>query len=235
MNGGYTFLVLSTVDTPHSSFNRSQRFQQTLETLDSIRTYASGAAIAFMDNSQQPLTPEESSEIYRRVNLWIPYERNLFTAYASGPGHLEWGALKGSNELLMLEVGLPALQRAGLIGRRVFKLSARYKLTRDFNLVEYYPPELDGRYVFKSIEWVFGNSATGVVDTRTWWDTRLWSFCGSLYDHYSGKLPELFAWMLTNKLNLELAHTNCIPPELVLFKQTLWVEGHMAGGDWCFA
>lgn len=233
MNSEYTFIILSTIYTEHSVFSREERYAQTLQTIGSIKEHAAGAKIVFVDNSVGGLSWIEISTIKQQVDLWIDYENNLFTTYVSTGGHRRDGAMKGINELLLMEKILPIVKAAGLVNRRVFKISGRYRLTPQFNLIEYSIPDVDGKYVFKVTEWQY-HSASG-VEVKSWRDTRLWSFCGSLYQHYFDLLPAMFEYMLVNSLNLELSHTNCIPPELVLFKNTLWVEGNMARGDYTFA
>lgn len=233
MNEQYTFLILSTIDTEHSVYTRQERLNQTLETINSIHTHAPGAKIAFIDNSVKPLSVDEQELISSRIDLWINYRGNLFTTWVSTSGHRSDGAMKGINELLLMERAMPLLKEHGLVNRRVFKISGRYRLTPQFNLVEYSIPDVDNKYVFKLTEWQYHNS-TG-VEIKRWFDTRLWSFSGSLYQHYLDHLPVLFDYMITTKLNLELSHTNTLPSELVILKNTLWVDGNMARGDYTFA
>ena len=233
MNEQYTFLILSTVDTEHSIYSRQERLNQTLETINSIRQYAPGSKIAFIDNSINPLSDQEKQLISLQVDLWIDYQNNLFTRWVSTDGHRRDGAMKGINELLLMEQALPVLKAHGFVNRRVFKISGRYRLTSQFNLVEYNIPDVDNKYVFKITQWNYHSPAG--VEINHWFDTTLWSFSGSLYDHYVGMIPVLLQYMITNKLNLELSHTHTIPHEMVMYKNALFLEGNMARGDYIFA
>jgi hypothetical protein len=229
MNEEYMFIILSTIDTEHSVYSREQRYNQTLETIASIKQHAPGAKIVFVDNSVKPLQLDEKTNIKNNIDLWIDYSNNLFTSYVSTTGHRKDSAFKGINELLLMEHVLPIVKASGLINRRVFKISGRYRLMPAFNLVEYSIPLVDGKYVFKVTEWQYHN--VDGVEIKQWFDTRLWSFCGSLYQHYIELMPVIFEYMLEHKSNLELSHTHCVPPVLVLLKNSLFVEGNMARGD----
>lgn len=226
MNEAYTFILLSTVGSSNSVFNREQRYNQTLETIQSIKQHARGSKIIFADNSIEPLTELEKSKITPDVDLYVDYENNLFSRFASASND---NAVKGINELLMMEKILPLAREQGLINKRVFKMLARYKLMPSFSLHEYETDQVTHRYVFKTTVWNFHRN--GEVEYIKWLDTRLWSFCGSLYDDYRQLMPTVFKYMMDTKNNLELAHTNCINKELVLLKDQLHVEGLITNGE----
>ena len=229
----FTFIILSTIDTKQSIYTREQRFNQTLQTFESIKKYAPGSKIVFTDNSINSLTDYERTIIKYHVDLYIDYSNNLFTKYVSLNLQGSDTGFKGINELMQLEYILPIVKNAGLINRRVFKMSGRYRLTENFSLNEYIGDNVDNKYIFKLTDWNYHYGDH--VETKWWFDTRLWSFSGTLYQNFIDTMPIIFEYMLNNKTNLELSFTNCIPQDLILLKNALFVEGNMARGDYTLA
>ena len=85
---------------------------------------------------------------------------------------------------VILEVYLTV--KSDLIGKRVFKLSGRYRLAESFDISFYDNPDLAGKYAFKINEWDVSTDNFRTDRRRVvYFETRLYSFCGSLFYEYA--------------------------------------------------
>lgn len=225
MNDFYTFIVTSTINSPHSSFTPVERFQQTLETLFSIRKRVPTAKIVFVDNSIVPLDENQKVLIEQAVDLFVLYENNLFTRHVN-----KTGFNKGINELFQMEVAFQEMKKRNLIGKRIFKISGRYRLNDAFNSLEYEKEEYFGKYVFKITTWIF-NYGQG-DEYRDFFCTVLWSFCSSLLDEYQDLMFTIFERMIgENSTNLEIAHNMLIPRDKLILIGQYGAEGYITNGE----
>jgi hypothetical protein len=229
-NDFYTFIVTSTIDTPHGVFSVEERYNQTLDTFKSIRKHVPNAKIVFIDNSSTPLfsrisNPECYSEKFRiemeeLVDLWCPVLPNLFTIYSNGINS------KGLGELYMMYEAVKLIEENKLIGKRIFKLSGRYKLTDTFDLTEY--DNYVGKYTFKINPWDMSNDNWVTKETVIYFETRLWSFCRSQFNDVKYLLPHILHYMLTVDHNYEKTLHAILPHENVIELTEAHVEGHTA-------
>jgi hypothetical protein len=220
-----TFFVLSNINTVHTKFSPDQRFIQTIETFESILDRAPGSKVVFTDNSENPLTPQQISIISRYCDLVVEAERNLYTRHVN-----TLGKNKGINELLVYQQTLAATIKNNLVGRRIFKISGRYKLTGDFNILEYNKPQYYGKYAFKIVPWVYNEGNGNFV--KHFFNTALWSMCSTLVEHYNDLMYTMFNYMLTTGENIEMAHNKYITADRLHLVSTLGGDGFITNGEY---
>jgi hypothetical protein len=219
MVDGYTFMVTSTVNTHDSAFNNAQRFTQTLATLDSIRTQVPGAKTIICDNSTVPLSLEQVAEIESRADFVLPFQHNLATLFFnSNPV-----PLKGFGDVYTVYELMRAVRELNWIGSRVFKISGRYRLATTFDIDEY--ADCIGKYVGLINDWDYCPNPW-TRERITYFETRLYSFCGSLFDEYWELLPKIFTHMSTVDKNLEKTHYTLLPRGKIHRFNTLHLEGY---------
>lgn len=231
MNDFYTFIITSTVNALIQErinvYNNKIRFEQTLETLKSIREKVSLVKIIFIDNSLIPLTQEQKDQILPFVDYFEQMEHNLFTIFCNEIGS------KGLGEIYMMERALKIIEDNNLIGKRIFKITARYKLADSFDISFYESPELYFKYAHKVNQWdVSLDNFTNHRERVVYFETRLWSFCYTLLQEYKQILKIIFKIMIENygkpMCNLEMCHWKIIPHKKLYELEHAHVEGYTA-------
>ena len=228
MNDFYTFIITSTINTNHGAFSPPERFNQTLETIQSIRQKVPNSMIVFADNSIHPM-PEDAVLILKsQVDLYVDYKHNLFSKFINSD--IQSAMHKGVGEMMIFEQVMLSIRQNNLIGKRIFKISGRYKLSDTFDISEYDNINYTGKYIFKPVAWAYSKDEFVTTEHRIFFETRLWSFCGSLFDEYEQLIQECFNYMISNKENLEVTNYNIIPHDKVIQLQQMHVEGNFGSG-----
>lgn len=220
-----TFFVLSNINTTHTVFTPDQRFIQTIETLQSIKLRAPDAKIVFSDNSEVPIDHGQKSILSGYCDLVVEPHRNLYTTHVNRSGKN-----KGINELLVYQGVLDAALSAGLVGRRIFKISGRYRLTGEFDIHEYNKPQYYGKYAFKIVPWVYNEGGGNYV--KNFFNTALWSMCSTLVDNYKYLMGDMFDYMLATGENIEMAHNKFMPRSSLELVQQLGGDGYITNGEY---
>ena len=79
VNDFYTFVITSAINTTQTAVDCATRYEQTLKTIESIRTKVPGARIIMTDSSTVPLNSAQVDKLSQRVDIFYPIERNLIT------------------------------------------------------------------------------------------------------------------------------------------------------------
>ena len=236
MNDFNTYFISSTInlaygdvkdDYAKTAFSNQERFEQTLLTINSIRNKDFHSKIVLVDNSVQPLNLMQLTVLKNSCDEVIEFEHNLFSQFCNQTLHFN----KGVGELLMTELFLKKIRQNNWIGKRNFKVNGRYRLTDNFSIDFYQNPNFFGRYVYKVIPWWFKNQ-DGSIYWKEFFETKLWSFCGSLIDEYESFLPKIFELMIIEKENIEVSHFQTIPKEKSMIVEYLNLEGNYPNGSY---
>lgn len=223
MNDFYTFIVLSTINCSIGVFNPTDRFMQTIDTIESIRAKVPNSKIVFMDNSNNPIDKNMEEELRDRVDVFLPFTHNIFTKWVNDIGS------KGIGECYMWFEVIEYLQKNNLVGKRVFKLSGRYKLAEGFDIEEYEKSEYDGKYTFRINPWEVSSKQWEGNKLVWYFETRLYSFPGELLEEYKAAIFRMFHTMITSygdvMCNWEMNHFMNIPHEKVKEMKPNYVEG----------
>jgi hypothetical protein len=221
VNDFYTFVITSAINTTQTAVDCAVRYEQTLKTIESIRTKVPGARIIMTDSSTEPLSTEQASTLAQGVDVFYPIERNLITEFFNSNM-----SFKGDAELYQWYEIARLLRQHNLVGRRVFKITGRYWLNDDFDIAGYSDPDLYNKYVARINEWdvSFDNFATR--ERVVYFETRLWSFCYSLFDEFEQLIPRLFRNMLFVDHNLEKSMFQLIDPAKIAVFKPIGVQGY---------
>lgn len=215
-----TFLITSTINCNIGVFSVEERIEQTKETIASVRRYASGSQIVFIDNSNVSLSFDFD------IDYRVPFTPNMFTLWANGVGS------KGIGEAYMLSECFKFMRANVIRPTRLFKMSGRYRLAEGFDITEYNKPKYEGMYAFRVNDWDVSSVQWHGNQTVRYLETRLYSMCGSLIDEYEVLVNKMFHTMLTSygqlQCNWEMNHCKYINDDKYISMSPIYVEGFNA-------
>lgn len=136
-----TFLVTSSINTLQSYgvYTPQERFEQTLETISSIRSYAKPAKIILMETTE--LSEDQRKELLQKVDLLCDFSENSFIRRLEDRFQDNYQLIKSPSEFYMLSHILmhkhvKEFRMFQETTEMMFKLSGRYKLTPRFAELE---------------------------------------------------------------------------------------------------
>ena len=219
------FIVTSSLKPNMGAYSDVERFEQTINSLQSLRQKVPDAIILFSDCSARPVTDYERQEISKYINLYL----DLSTQ--PNCQHCVVNGLKSPGENNLLFFTLLTLKQNPQVSpilnqvKRIFKYSARTIMEDSFDVKEY--DNLFGKFVFKKRlpTWmnqpIFGGDHLFI--------TRLYSFCPSLIDTYLGVLQKNLELFQKGVPDTEHAHYITIPKEHLVEFDKLHCWGWLAG------
>ena len=213
----YAFVVTSALCPNTGVFTKEQRYEQTLNTIKSIRNKVSNSFILLSDSGPNPV-PEE----------WIEHLTEICddVLFVKDPTleQLNMYRMQTPAEIHNMKNALSYLKNLNLLGiDRVFKITGRAELTDDFNIIQYISnPAIKDKYVFKkSVDSWMGKGLK-------LYDTRIWSFDYSMIDEVIAMHSGAFDTACSSALDLEHVYYQLIPPEKVVEKEVLGLRCFVA-------
>lgn len=134
------FLVTSAIRTELGIYDAATRSRQTRATFASIRLRVPGVRIALLEMSNPPLDDDTAEQFAGTVDWYVTVSHPMIDAVRAAP--TTPSTLKTVSELAGVHLFLGHACRQHLFTGidRVFKLSARYALTEDFELTRHMKP-----------------------------------------------------------------------------------------------
>jgi hypothetical protein len=175
----HLFIITSAINSHISVIPIQERYNDTFQTIESIRKKVPDSIIVLAESSPQIVPEEYLKELSTKVDYTILTSQN--------PNVVQLGlnAQKSPAECYSLFLSIDFVESLGLPGiQRVFKLTGRGKLTDDFDIEYYNKPEVIGKFVYKKRVQSWMSKEVFLVDTR------ISSFCYSI-------LPEAKEMMKT--------------------------------------
>lgn len=217
------FIVTSCVKPKISTISNEIRYQQTLETFDSVRRLVPDSIIYFSDASYYELTPEEKEELTSNVDVFFDFSQDetmkQFNEYT----------LKSHGECYMLLKTLFFIREQSAFNEisRMFKLGGRCKLTENFNINDY--DNTQGKFIFKTrVNSWMDKGIQESYGSPYILETRLYSWCSTLIDEYIQILIDNFT-LFEKGLDTEHSHFISIPKEKILEFENMNCECMVAG------
>jgi len=214
------FLITSCIKTSIGHYNAQERFDQTVETIESIRKYCPDSKIFIADNS----TSQLDDTIYGFFK-----QKCDFVANVSGDRNCKQfndAGLKSAGDayllMKMIEILLSHTNAMKLVStcNRIFKISGRYKLTSNFDIDNF---NHFGKFVVrKHNTWRDDKSIAGL------YITRLLSFCPSLLKYSHPLLDTVVRTVLNPTIDFEHALYHHLDKNLVHEVPSLGLEGNIA-------
>lgn len=219
------FIVTSALNADMGVVNRTDRFDQTMKGLISIRKYVPDAIILLTDGSPHKLESEKLKALSHFANFAADFSSDeQITELAINHRKSE------AENLLLLKTFMLIQQDDSMkdvmesVGR-IFKLSARTDLTDGFDLQEHMVP---GKYVFKKRmpTWLSDSRKEFATDLLI---TRMFSFCPSLMEDYMKMCETNIALILQTRIDTEHAHFVNIDKNLLVELDEIHCTGIVAG------
>lgn len=195
-------------------FTPEERTTQTKVSIETAREQLPGCKIILTDVSLFPI-PGLRKEIYDKVDIFLDGSKDDSIVNYSRAGH------KSRGELLLFKSTLDFMVENKLDDcQRIFKLSGRHNITKEFTLDEY-GEETKNKYVFKK-------AVKSWIDP-TWrlYETRLWSLTPYNIPDYIQKFPYFFN-SCDGRFDIEHAYYRYLNKNDVVEFDNIWVEGCIA-------
>jgi hypothetical protein len=209
MNYKFLFLVGSAVnhfqEEHYSEFSAEERFQQTLDTIQSIRHKVPDAYILIYEASETQIKQEYKDKFIEQSDLFLEfgndmYMKTLYENLHQNPNNFTF--VKSMLECRCLELVLDYMMEYNVFNdvTRIFKLSGRYKLNEYFDINDYKTRFLMNKYVmryydyeerFKNMDDVY----TTLYGCKGSVVTGLWSFDRFLFNDVYSVLQKSFQYM----------------------------------------
>lgn len=225
-NDFYTFMIIGTINCTYGIFSPEDRFLHTLEAIDSVKRKVPDAKILLIDNSNEPIDEDWKKTIESKVDVFHQIQHNLFSLVAN------LDQKKSPAEVNMMWIGFDLLKKHNLVGKRIFKLSGRYRVSDTFDITEYEKPEYDGKYTFSAIKISYTLDDWQNRREVMWLQTGLISFTPNLLDEFQNMmLSVLRHFDLDRGLCIEESLFQHVPHQKIKAVDKEHAEGLKADGQ----
>ena len=209
MNYKFLFLVGSAInhfkEEDLSAFKAEERFQQTLDTIQSIKDKVPDAYILIYEGSETSIKQEYKDKFIEQSDLFLefgndPYMKSLYENLHRDPDKFTF--VKSMLECRCLQLVLNHMMQQNIFNdvTRVFKLSGRYKLNEYFDINDYKTRFLMNKYVMKYYDYKerfedIENIYSTLYGCKGSIVTGLWSFDRFLFNDIFSVLQRSFQYM----------------------------------------
>lgn len=170
------FCVISAIGNDYGAFTYKERFQQLLESIDSINTYAPDSDIVIVDASEVELPGEDVAKLKNISTKFISIHNDQyvqFLRYHSKDPSANKFEKKTVGEIQAMIAFLNYLNASEKEYDRVYKLAGRYKLNEHFNFSDYNDKKEHcvfltkedwyGKWVFRIRLWSFDYKSLNLI------------------------------------------------------------------------
>lgn len=212
----FLFLVGSAIkhfqEEHFSAYTEEQRFEQTLETIKSVREKAPNSYIILFECSCKSIEERHKEILREKCDLFLefydePVIKLLYENIQREPKNITYG--KSLLETRGILNALYTIRQHNLFGdsQRVFKLTGRYLLNDDFNIKDYESKFLENHYVIKKYDYLseeqenfneeekLENVYAYLYGAKGMMVTGLWSFDRTLFNEIVDSLEKAFRYM----------------------------------------
>jgi hypothetical protein len=211
----FLFLVGSALkhfqEDKFSAYSVNERFEQTLNTIDCIRSKVPESYIVLFECSFESIDENQKRVLKEKTDLFLefydePGIAQLYKNLEERPELITYG--KSLLETRGLLNTLYVIRENNLFSdsQRVFKLTGRYLLNEDFNIEDYHSRFLEGKYIIKRYEYLtqevenldengLENVYAYLYGAKGMMVSALWSFDRTLYKEAVSSLENAFKYM----------------------------------------
>jgi len=221
------FIVTSALVPNIGVIQPQDRFNQTIDTLKSLRKQLPNDYIFFSDGSPNAVPKEWEDEISKYANAMALWAQDPEIKQLASAGQKSQSEIVLLFKTLQALKGNPQLHPIMQDTKRIFKFSARSILHDSFDIKEY--DNLFGKYVFKTRipSWLSQDKQKQTTDNL--FITRMYSMCPSLIDDYLQTLVKCYNSTNDHGIDTEHAHYQHIDKKYLIEFDKLHCEGIMAG------
>lgn len=221
------FIINSALNVKKMSvYGNSERFIQTLATVESIRKYGpEGSQIVMSDSSPDTPTPEkEKVEELKRRGVEFFYYGNVPL--------IKSFSLSGSRSVAESLSFITLMKDRDFTGyHRIYKLSGRYCLNKNFVIDS---PDYDGAFVFSNAlpSWM-PDIQQAVSGVSKLYRLRLWHMDGSLINIFQREMNNIYQDCIQFNLDVEHSYYKHLHKYRVVEVEKIGVQGNIApNGEW---
>lgn len=222
MDYKFLFIITSSI-IPFKSGSANttdERFQQTLNTISSIRGKVPNSTILLVESSQHKLSEDCRKEILSKTDIFVECYRDeilqqIYSNLDRSPERMDFG--KSLLETRGMNIAFDKIVKDKLYQKvhRIFKISGRYFLNDTFDIEDYCSRCLYHSYVFNVCKYddnglEYFRDIMGIDGQVI---TGLWSFCSSLMPETYELYQKVFTY-----IDWILSTNNCIDIERCLYK-----------------
>jgi len=232
-------LITSAFYTNYGIYSSKERINQTIKTIQSAKKYIPNAFIILIDNSKEEIKKDTSIELKNLLNSVGYYIDNSMDSdikyFHTNVVNYDIG--KNAMEAIGLYKGLIHIANSSDLSNilknslRIFKLSGRYQITKEFNFNNFNNDNTKNKFVFKKSQpsWI-PIEHTGVTYQL---QTRLWSFDSELMFYVINMYKNIIENMIAtfnNRMYIDNEHSMAkfIPKELLVEIDKVGVQGNIA-------
>lgn len=191
----YAFLITSALNTKFGVFSKDQRLEQTLATIESIKQKIPSAKVVLLEMGAISLTDIQRTTLLQQVDRMIEFssDTSVQNLYHSTDN---WDIVKNVTEVTCFANAMRQLQSENYLDdvQRIFKISGRYKLTKDFDINLYNTSQYQDMIVLsKSRNSQFSSKLTGGITQQ--FMSRLWSWPVNLNEEIIAAYDQFLAYM----------------------------------------
>ena len=199
------FGITSSINIQTGIFDNDTRFNQTIETIKSIRQYCPDSKVALLDGSPYGLSDEQHKTLSELCDEVISFKDDPLIKWMHVRMNIQ--QLKSPSELYLMEQFLYKVPMND--DDRIFKISGRYRLSDKFNIELHNTDKAVFGPKFKSCMYFDRESGKNYEPLTEWqYRTRLYSFPGSMIPHMKNKYYEMinFFWELYKTSFSDIEH-----------------------------
>lgn len=213
----YIFVITSTLNPKIGILSLEERYQQTLNTIKSIRDKVKDSIILLVDSSPLPVEPQILIDIKSKVDHFINISNHTVAIDLGNAG------LKSPAECYVMAVAIDIIRNLTIPDvKRVFKITGRAELTEQFNIEDYDNPDMVGKYVFKQSVQSWMARQLRLVDTR------LWSFDYELLEEANTLIRNAYSECMNTKWDLEHVYYKLLNKDKLFEKDVIGLKCQLA-------
>ena len=214
-------VMAANVDTDLNLYDDEVRYNQTIETLKNIREYVD-CDIYLLDSSYKKLSSNYRSELEKYCNV-VEYSSPIANKVYESIKTI-W-KLQNSVETLAMSWFLKEHAQELKEYSRIFKISGRYLMTKEFSLYKHTCSHVKDKFLF-------------LTENKDGLSTRLYSFDGSLVDYHIDVTKKILEFMQEvghksgNYACLEAGYRKFVEPQYLITTKVIGVCGYNANSGY---
>jgi len=143
----HAFIVTSAVNSKFGVFKPEERLQQTIDTINSIKSKIPTALIVIMECCGEPIKPTQEAILRSNCDVFVDYSQDeeVQALYDND----NWDVVKNGTEIMCFGRALAVLAHEGLFANidRIHKMSGRYILNDMFDVETYEQSDVQDKIV----------------------------------------------------------------------------------------
>lgn len=224
--------VTSAINATFSVYSPEQRLAQTMDTIESINRYIPNAEITLLEVSVPGISTDMESKLLKVVKNYVNLSEDDTLVYLQNNMDRK-DVVKNLTEAMALHKLCTVAEQQGWFAnsRRVFKISGRYWITKNFDLSLHHSEQAADKFVFRKKN--LSQFRPIHTETPLQFQTRMYSFPPHMLSRYAGCLEKMSEDMQlffnTNRyIDIEHLWWRLLDPKEIVEADKIGVAGYIA-------